>query len=158
MDKLDLLFQPQPFADAFSAATRDSRFVPMESQPDATVWLDGGAASSGAGLAWDHGKIDYRGKRHRFGISGLSIADVPGLNTSATGIVRRLRTLSDFVGNYSAAATEGRLTAGSSATCLRNDRGVLIELVAKNAGQRFNVSSNGVRIWCKSSCNPLTIG
>ncbi|MGO9932914.1 MAG: hypothetical protein ACLPV8_14035 [Steroidobacteraceae bacterium] len=146
MDKLDLLFNPKQFADAFGAVMSDSNLVAMESQPDATVWLEGGAGSAGAGFAWDHGKIDYRGNRRGFSISGLSIADVPAVNTSATGIVRRLNSLSDFVGNYLAAAAQGRLTAGSSATYLRNDRGVLIQLIAQDAGQRFGVSISGVRI------------
>jgi hypothetical protein len=150
MDKLNLLFNPKQFAEAFGAAMRDSTFAAMQSQPDATVWLDGGAASAAAGFALDHGKIDYRGNCHSFSISGLSIGDVPAVNTSATGIVKRLKTLSDFVGNYFAAAAEGRMTTGSPATCLRNDRGVQIQLVAKAAGLRFHVSSNGVRIRFKS--------
>jgi hypothetical protein len=144
MDKLNLLFNPKQFADAFGAAMPDTRVV--ESQPDATLWVEGGAASAVAGFALDHGKMDYRGNRHSFSISGLSIGDVPAVNTSATGIVKRLKTLSDFVGNYFAAVAEGRMTTGSSATCLRNDRGVQIQLVAETAGQRFQVSSNGVRI------------
>ena len=142
MDKLNLLFNPKLFADAFGAAIRDS--------PDATLWLEGGAASAAAGFALDHGKIDYRGNRHSFSISGLSIGDVPAINTSATGIVKRLKTLSDFVGNYFAAVAEGRMTTGSPATCLRNDRGVQIQLVAKAAELRFHVSSNGARIRFKS--------
>lgn len=150
MDKLNLLFNPKQFADAFGAAMRDSNFAAMQSQPDATVWLDGGAASAAAGFALVHGKIDYRGNRHSFSISGLSIGDVPAVNTSATGIVKRLKTLSDFVGNYFAAVAEGRMTTGSPATCLRSDRGVQIQLVAKAAGLRFHVSSNGVRIRFKS--------
>jgi hypothetical protein len=146
MDKLDLLFNPKQFADAFGAALRDSGSVAMKSDPDATVWLEGGAASARAKLTWDHGQIEYQGNRHSFSISGLSITHSPAVNVFATGIVRRLKTLSDFVGNYLAAAAEGRLTAGSSSTFLRNDRGVLIQLVATDAGQRFNVSADGVRI------------
>jgi hypothetical protein len=150
MDKLDLLFNPKQFADAFGAAQRDSRFVAKESDPDATVWLERRAASARAESAWDHGQIDYRGNRHSFSICGLSLAHVPAGNVFATGTVRRLRTLSDFVGNYFAAAAEGRLTAGSSAVFLRNDRGVLIQLVAIDAGQRFNAAVTGVRIRFKS--------
>jgi hypothetical protein len=150
MHKFDLLFNPKQFADAFGAALRDSRFALMESDPDATVWLEARAASARAELTWDHGRLDYQGNRHSFSISGLSITHVTAVNVFATGIVRRLKTLSDFVGNYSAAAAEGRLTAGSSCTFLRNDRGVLIQLVVTDAGQRFNVSVEGVRIRLKS--------
>jgi hypothetical protein len=146
MEKLDLLFNPKQFADAFSTALRDSRLEAMASDPDATVWLEGEGASARAELTWDHGQIDYQGNRHSFSISGLSIAHLPAVNVFATGIVRRLRTLSDFVGNYLTAAAEGRLTAGSSSIFLRNDRDVLIQLVATDAGQRFNVSVEGVRI------------
>jgi hypothetical protein len=150
MEKLDLLFNPKQFAEAFGAALRDSRFEAMESDPDATVWLEGGAASARAELTWDHGQIDYQGNRHSFSISGLSITHLPAANVFATGIVMCLKTLSDFVGNYLTAAAEGQLTAGSSSTFLRNDRGVLIQLVATDAGQRFNVSVEGVRIRFKS--------
>src|SRR5208282_4227688 len=152
MDKLALLFNPRQFADAFGAVMHDSRLVAKECQPDATVWLEGGAApaGAGAGFACDRGQIDYRGNRRSFSISGLSIADLPTVSIFATGIVRRLRSLSDFVGNYWAEAAEGGFTAGEFATSLRNDRGVLIQLVATDAGQRFNVSVNGVRIRYKS--------
>jgi hypothetical protein len=150
MHKFDLLFNPKQFADAFGAALRDSRFATMNSDPGATVWLEGRAASARAELTWDHGQIDYQGKRHSFSISGLSIVRVAAVNVFATGIVRRLKTLSDFAGNYLEAPAEGRLTAGSSSTFLRNDRGVLIQLVATDAGQRFNVSVDGVRIQFKS--------
>jgi hypothetical protein len=150
MDKLDLLFNPKQFADVFDASLRDSRLVSMECDPDATVWFAGGTASARAELALDHGQIDYRGKRHTLGISGLSIAHVRPLNTSATGIVRRLKTLSDFAGNYVAAAGEGRSTAGSTAAFLRNDRGVLLQLLATDARQRFSVSVNGARVRFKS--------
>jgi hypothetical protein len=150
MDKLDLLFNQKLFSDAFGAATRDSKSRAMESHPDATVWLEGGAASARAELEWGHGQIDYRGNRHGFSISGLSIAPVPTTIISATGIVRRLKRLSDFVGNYFHAAEEGPLTAASSAAYLRNDRGVRIQFVAADAGQRFDVSANGVRISFRS--------
>jgi hypothetical protein len=83
MDKLDLLFNPKQFADAFSAALRDSSLVAMESPPDATVWIEGGAGPSAAGFAWDHCKLDYRGHRHSFSISGLSIAEAPAVNMVA---------------------------------------------------------------------------
>jgi hypothetical protein len=100
MDKLDLLFDPKLFSDAFGAAMRDSQSRGMESDPDATVWLEGATASARTAMEWGDGRIDYRGNRHGFSISGLSIAPVPAAIITATGIVRHLRTLSDFVGNY----------------------------------------------------------
>ncbi len=53
MDKLDLLFDPRQFADAFGAATGDSSSVFKESQPDAQLK----ASSLGAELScqWSEG-------------------------------------------------------------------------------------------------------
>lgn len=69
---------------------------------------------------------------------------------SAAGIVKRLRGLSEFAGHYTAAAAKAGGTDGYPVTYLRNDHGVLIQLVAKEAGLRFSPSVNGVLISFKS--------
>ena len=88
----------------------------------------------------------YQGTKHTFTILGLLTVDSVMARIVATGVVKRLRTLLDFAGHYSAQAVESRLTAGDSVAFLRNERGVLIQLVAKHAGLRFGVSANGVQI------------
>jgi len=92
------------------------------------------------------GEIVYQGTKHAFAISGLSTVDFPVPRIFAIGIVKRLRTLLDFAGNYSSEAVESRLPSGGSVTYLKNERGVLIQLVARHAGLRFGVSANGVKI------------
>jgi hypothetical protein len=148
VDKLDL-FDLNQFAVAFVAAAGNSRSVRSESQPVATLWLQGGAASAGAEFAWDDGQIDYQGHYHAFSINGLSVVNVSAGSASAAGIVKRLRKLSEFAGNYAVVA-ESRVTAPHQVTYLRNDRGVLIQLVAREAGLRFRLSVNGVLIRFKS--------
>ncbi len=149
MDKLDL-FDLRKFTRAFDAVTGNSNSAGNEAPYDATVWLEGGAASAGASFAWDGGQIEYQGGSRAFSISGLSIANVRAGRVSAAGIVKRLRRLSEFAGNYAAAAAEARVTDGYPVAYLRNDRGVLIQLVAKEAGLRFSPSVNGVLIGFKS--------
>ncbi|MGO9932205.1 MAG: hypothetical protein ACLPV8_10385 [Steroidobacteraceae bacterium] len=156
MDKLDL-FDSKQFALAFCAVTDKASSVGNESEPDATVRLEGGAASPGAAFAWEGGQIDYQGNRHAFSITGLSIANVPTGSVSAAGIVKRLRSLSEFAGSYVAAAAEAGVTAGRPVAYLKNDRGVLIQFVARNAGQRFDVSVNGVRIRFKRQLLERTV-
>ena len=63
MDKLGLLFDPKEFAVAFGAVTGDLRSAATEARPDATVWLERGAAVAGAGFAWGHGQIVYKRQR-----------------------------------------------------------------------------------------------
>jgi hypothetical protein len=145
MDRLDLMFDARQFAVAFGVATGDLNSAATEARPDATLWLEGGAAVAGAGFAWGDGQINYKRNHHGFSISGLSIADVHAGSISATGIVIRLGKLSDFSGNYSRSGAEAAATGGS-ATYLKNERGVVIKLIAADAGLRFKVSVNGVRV------------
>jgi hypothetical protein len=146
MDKLGLLFDAKQFAVAFGAATVDLSSAATEARPDATVWLEGGAAVAGAGFAWGHGQLNYKRDHHGFSISGLSIADVHAASISATGIVMRLRKLSDFSGTYSGLGAEATAADGGAATYLKNERGVVIKLVARDAGLRFSLSVDGVRV------------
>ncbi len=143
MEKLGLLFDAKQFALAFGAATRDSGSA--EAQPDATVWLEDGAVAARAGFAWGHGRISYQGSNHAFSISGLSIADAHGTSVVATGTVMRLKKLSDFSGTYSALGAGATVAGGGSAAYLKNERGVVIKLIATDAALRFCLSANGVR-------------
>ena len=143
MEKLGRLFDATQFALAFGAATSDSGSA--EAQPDATVWLEDGAVAAGAGFAWGHGRINYQGDNHAFSISGLSIADAHGASVVATGTVMRLRKLSDFSGTYSALGAGATMAGGGSGACLKNERGVVIKLIATDAALRFSLSANGVR-------------
>jgi hypothetical protein len=145
MNKPELLFDPKQFAAAFATATGNASPALRES-PGAIVWLEHAARCACERFASGDGEIVYQGTKHAFTIWGLSTADVPAPRISATGIVKRLRTLLDFAGNYSSEGVESRLTSGDSVTYLKNERGVLIQLVARHAGLRFGVSANGVQI------------
>jgi hypothetical protein len=145
MNKPELLFDPKQFAAAFGTATCNASPALRES-PGGIVWLEDAARCARARFASGEGEIVYQGTKYAFTISGLSTVDFSVPCISATGIVKRLRTLLDFAGNYSSEAVESRLTSGDSGTYLKNERGVLIHLVAKHAGFRFGVSANGVQI------------
>ena len=145
MNKPELLLDPKQFAAAFGAATCNASPALRES-PGAIVWLEDAARCVHAQFTSGDGEIVYQGTKHAFTISGLSTVDFPVPRISTTGIVKRLRTLLDFAGNYSSEAVESRLTSGGSVTYLKNERGVLIQLVARHAGLRFGVSANGVKI------------
>jgi len=56
MNNLNLLFDAKQFAVAFGAATGDSSSMGKDSQPDASVRLEAGPASVGAGLSRDGGQ------------------------------------------------------------------------------------------------------
>jgi hypothetical protein len=130
-------------------ATRsDLSALDTEAQPDAVIWLQGGAAVAGAGFAWGHGQINHKFSRHSFSISGLSVANVRVASISATGLVMGLGKLSNFGGSYSRIwwGPDATALGDDSATYLKNERDVVIKLVATDAGLRFRLSVNGVRV------------
>ena len=114
--------------------------------PDATVELSGGAVAAGIGYQWGHGDIVYQGQKHRFSLSGLSIVDVGIANISASGLIYNLHNLQDLNGNYVAATAGLTVAGGGEADYLRNEKGVVIKLLATSKGLRFNLSANGVKI------------
>jgi hypothetical protein len=149
MDKLNRLLAARPleFARAFGTAPRDSRLE--QSQHAATLWLEGGIAPAGAGFVWGHGQLAYKGNDHAFRLSGLSIAELAAASISALGRVSHLRNLLDFSGNYSAFVTGAEPCGIVPGISLKNERGVIINLTATDAGQPFNLPVNGVRVRLK---------
>jgi hypothetical protein len=150
MDKLNQLLVGRPlveFGPAFGAVADDSGIE--ASQPVASLWLEGGVTPAGAGFVWGHGEVSYQGIDHAFRLSGLSIANLGAASISASGTVMHLRKLADFNGNYLALSAGSIGTDSGPATYLQNKRGVVIKLIATDAGQRINLPITGVRVRLK---------
>lgn len=153
-------FDSTPLLAAIGPETCDASSLVRES-PGAIVWLEDTAAIARARFTSGDGELMYQGTKHSFSISGLSTADSPASRILATGIVKRLRTLFNFAGNYE--VVESRLATGDRFAYLRNERGVLIKLIAKHAGLRFRVAANGLQIrfkhsFCHRSQSPTPLG
>jgi len=114
--------------------------------PDATVDISGGTFAAGIGFVWGHGELIYRGTKHPFKLSGVSIADVGASHITASGVVYNLKNISDFNGNYATVSAGITVAGGGSAVVLRNEHGVVIKLLATAEGLRFNLSADGVNI------------
>jgi hypothetical protein len=54
--------------------------------------------------------------------------------------------LADFSGTYVAAGAGIAVVNGVTAQYLRNEHGVVVKLIAKEKGLKFNLSADGVRI------------
>jgi hypothetical protein len=63
------------------------------------------------------GSLTFRGKKHDFQLSGLSIIDVGAAHLTGSGVVYNLRDLSDFNGTYTAATAESLLPAAGLRLC-----------------------------------------
>jgi hypothetical protein len=117
--------------------------------PDATVEFSGGSVAAGIGYQWGHGDVVYQGQKHQFSLSGVSIVDVGVANLTASGVVYNLHNLQDLNGNYVAGTAGLTVAGGGEADYLRNEKGVVIKLLATSKGLRFNLSANGMKIQLK---------
>jgi hypothetical protein len=124
--------------------------VPDDAKPDATLTLSGGSVAAGIGYTWGHGELKTADQSQSFSIKGVSVVDVGATGFDASGNVYNLKTLGDFAGNYVAAGAGVALGDGVTAVYLRNEHGVVIKLIAKTKGLKFNLSADGVRIALKS--------
>jgi outer membrane immunogenic protein len=141
-DKLNLMFDPRQFAAEFAVAPNDE--AAPRSQADATMWLQGNVGGAGTGFPWGSGQMNFQGCNYPFRVSGLSIEEAGTASIYATGRVMGLRKASDLSGTYRASSARG--TMADPATCLQNERGVVIQLVATDASTAASRSVNGVRM------------
>lgn len=123
---------------ALSTAFADSK------KASATIRLSGGSVAAGIGLSWGSGTLSYKGKAHPIDVKGLSIGDVGITKIEASGKVYNLQKLADFNGNYTAASAGATAAGGGSVTAMRNQNGVVIELVSTTQGVKLTLGGAGV--------------
>lgn len=132
MEKLNQLLNGNiiDFAAVFSASTRELPWVGEDSDPRHPLWLEGSLAAARAGYALGEGEFIHHGEPRRFHFSGLPLRQSAGTRVSASGTVLRLRRLSDFSGSYLACDALPSKPPGCSRLRLKNEHGVVIELMA----------------------------
>jgi hypothetical protein len=120
-----------------------------EDTPDATIKLSGGSVAVGIGYSWGGGTLTYKGKTYEVEVKGLSVGDVGVSQVEASGNVYHLAKLSDFDGNYTAAGIGATIAGGASATAMKNQNGVVINLVSTTQGLKFTFAASGVDLKIK---------
>jgi hypothetical protein len=120
-----------------------------EKKPDARIELSGGSVAVGVGYSWAGGTLTYQGKKYEVEVKGLSVGDVGITKAEAAGDVYNLNKLSDFDGNYTAAAAGATVAGGAGASIMRNQNGVEIRLVATTQGLKFTFAAEGVSMKIK---------
>jgi hypothetical protein len=121
----------------------------QEKKPSGTLRLSEGSVGVGIGFSWGGGVLTYEGKEYPFSMQGLSVADVGISRAEATGVVSNLTQLADFNGNYTAVTAGAAVGGGAGATTMRNQNGVVIDLIGMTEGVKFNLSVDGVRLTLK---------
>jgi hypothetical protein len=120
--------------------------IAQDKQPDATLTMSEGQVAVGIGYSWGKGVLDYQGKKYNFKVRGLSVVDVGITKATSAGKVYNLKKLEDFNGTYTAASAEGTIAGGAGALTMKNQNGVVINLVSTTAGVNLKLSVEGVSL------------
>ena len=123
----------------------------QEKQPDATIQLSTGSVAVGIGITWGNGVLTYQGQEYPFSVDGLSVVDVGISKASASGVVYNLNKLEDFNGTYTGVTAGATVAGGAGANTMRNQNGVVINLVGTSQGLKFKLSMDGVKMTLKAS-------
>jgi hypothetical protein len=115
-------------------------------KPDGTIEFSEGSAGIGVGFSWGSGVLVYKGKRHPFKISGLSVGELGGKTVNARGEVYHLKTLSDFNGSYTSAGAGATAGGGFDVEAMRNGNGVEIKVVSTTQGADLKAAISGIKI------------
>ena len=97
------------------------------------------------------GVLTYLGKEYPFSVSGLSVIDVGVSSVEVKGSVYNLKKIEDFNGNYSGVTAGATVAGGAEASTIKNQNGVMINLVSATQGLQFKLSVDGVKLTLKQS-------
>jgi hypothetical protein len=125
-------------------------------EPDGTIKITTRMAAPGIGLSWGDGVLTYKGQEipFTFQANGL-FRNVDESVTAAelSGEVFNLKSAADFSGNYQKVEAESSEGGGTRAT-MKNEKGVVVNLVSTVAERKFNLSREGLKIEIKKTQKP----
>jgi len=121
-------------------------------EPDATIKITTRMAAPGIGLSWGDGVLIYKGQEipFTFQANGL-FRNVDESITAAelSGQVFNLKNVADFAGNYQKAQEQDADSGAGSSATMKNEKGVMVNLVSTVAGRKFNLSREGLKVALK---------
>ena len=118
-------------------------------EPDATVRMTGKSVAVGVGFSWGSGVLTYEGKEYPFSITGLSAGDIGITSVEVSGNVFNLKNLDQFNGNYISFNAGVTLAGGAGGATMRNQNGVVINVVVTTQGLNFDLGVDGVKVELK---------
>ena len=125
--------------------------VPAQ-EPDATVKITRRSVAEGIGLSWGEGVLTYKGKDYPFSFDARGrLREVdPGMTAQElSGRVFNLKNLEDFNGNYTIIEGKEAASGGGTRATLKNQNGVVVNLVSTIEGRKFTLGREGMDIEIK---------
>ena len=126
--------------------------VPAE-EPVGTIKVTTRMVAPGIGLSWGDGVLTYQGQEIPFTFQANGLFRNVDENITAaelSGQVFNLNNAADFAGNYQKVEEKDADSGAGSNATMRNEKGVLVNLVSTVAGRKFNLSREGLKIELKA--------
>jgi len=120
---------------------------PLPAVGQVTLELQGVGAL--VGVSWGNGVLHFKGKKYSIRVEGLSVGDLGYAKISARGKVYNMKHHLDITGTYAAAGAGVALAGGVAGLAMKNERGVVIDLSATQAGVKLNLGPQGLTIRMK---------
>ena len=113
--------------------------------PSGTISIKLNSASALMGASWGQAVLTFQGRTHLFRVRGLKVGSVGIRRLSLSGDVYNLNNVNDLSGTYQKADPAGlTFIVGDRGLVIRNDRGVTINLVARQKGLNLDLAQEGL--------------
>jgi hypothetical protein len=119
----------------------------LADEPSGTISMEITSAAVGVGVSGGQGVLTYQGKTYIFNIKGFEKLAVGMKKVSVNGDVYKLTKLSDLEGKYKKAEPAGlTFIKGKKDLVIQNDKGVTINIKAKEKGLSLDIAKEGLTI------------
>jgi len=121
----------------------------QEPYPLGEVTIEATQVAAGVGWTWGGGTLKFKDKTYPFDIKGLNVAAVGFSKISAKGDVYNLKDAADLAGTYVTVGAGAAVIKGKAGLVMRNDKGVVINLLSNQTGVQLSLGTDGLAISMK---------
>jgi hypothetical protein len=129
----------------FSAAVAQ----PTDPYPIGEITVEATQVAAGIGWTWGGGTLKFKGKTYNFAVKGLNVAAVGISKIKAKGDVYNLKDAKDLEGTYVTAGAGAAVIKGKAGLVMRNDKGVVVNLLSDQTGVQLSLGTDGLNITMK---------
>ena len=126
-------------------------FAPAQA-PDGTVKITSRMVAPGIGLSWGEGVLAYKGREYPFTYQATGLfrdVDTKIAAAELSGRVFELKRLEDFSGKYQRVESETAASGAGTRAAMKNQKGVIVNLVSTVEGRKFTLAREGMDIELK---------
>ncbi len=117
--------------------------------PDGMVKITSRSVAPGIGISWGEGVLRYKDQDYPFTFHATGLfrdLDAKIAAAELSGSVFELKRLEDFIGNYKKVESKDAASGAGTRATMKNQKGVVVNLVSAVEGRKFNLAREGMDI------------